>query len=215
MVAIIVLALAAAFVALRLYSVLGRRTGHEQPIARPAEPVAIPAIAAERPRAEPPREMPGDGELIRPAAAQGVRAIVSADPSFDVTRFLGGARQAYGMILDAFWKGDEAELARFSNEEVAQAFSHAIAERKAAGHTLENRLVAIEHAVIERARVESGTAHVTVRFDADLATVTRDANGTVVAGSMTDAVPTHDLWTFARTLKSADPDWTLVETDEA
>ena len=54
-----------------------------------------------------------------------------------------------------------------------------------------------------------------MRFDADIAAVTRDAEGQVIAGSLTDAVPTHDLWTFARTLKSSDPNWKLADTDEA
>ena len=54
-----------------------------------------------------------------------------------------------------------------------------------------------------------------MRFDADIAAVTRDADGVVVAGSMSDAVETHDVWTFARALKSDDPNWKLAETDEA
>ena len=54
-----------------------------------------------------------------------------------------------------------------------------------------------------------------MRFDADIAAVTRDAEGQVIAGSLTDAVETHDVWTFARTLKSGDPNWKLADTDEA
>ncbi len=42
----------------------------------------------------------------------------------------------------------------------------------------------------------------------------RDAEGNVLAGSLTDAVETHDVWTFARTLKSSDPNWKLADTDE-
>jgi predicted lipid-binding transport protein (Tim44 family) len=54
-----------------------------------------------------------------------------------------------------------------------------------------------------------------VRFDADIAAVTRDGEGNGLAGSRTDAVETHDVWTFARTLKSSDPNWKLADTDEA
>ena len=54
----------------------------------------------------------------------------------------------------------------------------------------------------------------TVRFEADIAAVTRDAEGAVVAGSMSDAVQTRDLWTFRRDLSSRDPNWLLIETDE-
>jgi len=75
--------------------------------------------------------------------------------------------------------------------------------------------VSIENAVIEQARLDGQTASVTIRFDADIAAVTRDGEGTVLAGSLTDAVPTHDVWTFSRNVRSDDPNWTLVETDEA
>ncbi len=53
-----------------------------------------------------------------------------------------------------------------------------------------------------------------MRFDADIAAITRDKDGNVIAGSMTDAVATHDVWTFSRDLRSADPNWKLTETDE-
>lgn len=80
---------------------------------------------------------------------------------------------------------------------------------------LDNRLVEIEQAVISDATLEGRTARITVRFDADIAAVTRDAEGHVVAGSMTDAVETHDVWAFTRELRSRDPNWKLAETDEA
>jgi predicted lipid-binding transport protein (Tim44 family) len=119
------------------------------------------------------------------------------------------------MILEAFWRGDEEELARFVDDAVRDEFSRAIAERKDAGHVLDNRLVAIERAVIERARLEGHMAMITVRYDADIAAVTRDSDGNVVAGSLSDAVPTHDVWTFSRHVRADDPNWVLIETDEA
>jgi predicted lipid-binding transport protein (Tim44 family) len=53
-----------------------------------------------------------------------------------------------------------------------------------------------------------------VRFEADIAAVTRNSEGQVVAGSLSDAVQTRDLWTFRRDLASRDPNWLLIETDE-
>ena len=119
------------------------------------------------------------------------------------------------MILEAYWRGDEEALRRLTDDDVFEAFSQAIAERKAAGQVLDNRLVSIETAVIEQARLAAGVASVTIRFDADIAAVTRDTEGNVIAGSLTDAVPTHDVWTFSRQVRSDDPNWMLVETDEA
>ena len=134
---IIVLALIALFVGLRLVSVLGRRTGHEQPIARPLERVPVPApvsTPAAPSRADPVNPL---DEALDPRAIDGVRAIVAADPGFDLGRFIEGAKSAYKMTLEAFWEGDEEELARLADDEVRSAFSHAIADRKAAGHRFE------------------------------------------------------------------------------
>ena len=214
MVQIILLAMVALFVGLRLYAVLGRRTGHEQPIAKPVE--VQPANAALRP-ADVKREIvapPGE-TLIEPRATDGARAIVAADPNFDVARFLDGARHAYKMVLEAFWRGDKTELGQLADDEVRDAFAQAIDVREAAGEVLDNRLVTIERAVISAARLEGQMAVVTVRFDADIAAVTRDMDGNVVAGSLTDAVPTHDVWTFSRHVRADDPNWVLIETDEA
>jgi predicted lipid-binding transport protein (Tim44 family) len=89
-----------------------------------------------------------------------------------------------------------------------------VEQRKAQGLTLDNRLVAVEQAVIAEAELARTVAEVTVRFEADIAAVTRDGEGAVVAGSMSDAVQTRDRWTFRRDLASRDPNWLLIETDE-
>ena len=212
---IVLLAMVALFVGLRLYSVLGRRTGHEQqPILRPAEtapaaeaPAAAADFAPERPETA--------GLVYEETAAGGIRAIVSADPGFDVGRFVEGAQAAYRMILEAFWRGDREELRFLCAPDVYAAFEAAIAERETAGHRLDNRLVTIERAVIQDARLLGRIAEIDVRFDADIAAVTRDKDGSVIAGTLTDAVPTHDVWTFRRTMGSDDPNWLLVDTDEA
>lgn len=213
---IVILAMIFALLALRLYSVLGKRTGHEQQMPAPADDrPAIPAPAT-RPAidARPNPVRPGE-VLIAPEAQPGIRAIIAADRTFDVTRFLGGARSAYGMILEAFWTGDKYRLKTLCDTEVYDAFAGSIDERTAAGHVLDNRLVRIDDARIIDATLNSGTAHVTVLFEADIAAVTRDADGTVIAGSLEDAIPTRETWTFSRDLRSTTPDWILVATDEA
>lgn len=210
---IILFAMVAGFLALRLYAVLGKRTGAEQPLPKPAEERALPPLPRTIEAPAEPRE--SGNRAIETGAESGLRALVSADPSFDVTQFIEGAKAAYKMILEAFWKGDEETLGWLVEDEVRSGFAEAIEERKAAGHVLDNRLIAIERAMIVDASVEGRLARVKVRFDADIAAITRDADGNHVAGSMSDAVETHDIWTFARTLRSDDPNWKLVETDEA
>lgn len=199
---------------MRLYSVLGKRTGHEQPLPRAAED--RPALAAVPRTVE---AVPDAREVanrnLEPKAESGLRAIVAGEPGFDVARFLEGAQAAYRMVLEAFWKGDEDALADLAVDDVRAAFVEAIEARREAGEVLDNRLVSIERALIADATLTGREARITVRFDADIAAVTRDAEGNVLAGSLTDAVETHDVWTFARTLKSSDPNWKLADTDEA
>jgi predicted lipid-binding transport protein (Tim44 family) len=212
---IVILALVALFIGLRLYSVLGERTGHEQlPILRPADQDArVHPPVAQPPAAAPSADNSADLAFV-PLAGPGVRAILAADSSFDVARFLEGAKAAYRLILESFWKGDLAALKPHVDAHVYDTFADAVEQRAKDGFTLDNRLVTIEQAVISEATLERSVAIVTVRFEADIAAVTRNAAGEVVAGSMSDAVQTRDLWTFRRDLSTNDPNWLLIETDE-
>jgi len=215
MIGIIIFAMIALFLGLRLYAVLGKRTGHEQPLSRPAEDLVrerpiVPAIEDAR---DGPAVVPEEQHMA--SADSGLRAIGAADRSFSTAEFLEGAKQAYRLILEAFWAGKEEDYRAYVSDDVREAFGEDIAERAAQGHVLDNRMVRIERAVIADAKFSNGTAEITVRFDADIAAVTRDTEGKVIAGSLTDAVPTHDAWTFSRNLRSSDPNWLLTDTDEA
>ena len=213
---IVILAMIAAFLGLRLYSVLGRRAEHEEePVPTRFDPVdaAQPRNAQPQLRpAQPVRPAGLDGAL--PAVERGVREIAAADRRFDIGSFVEGAKGAYAMVLEAFWKGDRETLKELCDDDVYAGFDAAISAREAAGETLDNRLVRIEDAKIDMAELVGKTARVTVRFVADIAAVTRDKDGNVVAGSLDDAVEARDLWTFKRDVREADPHWLLDETDE-
>jgi predicted lipid-binding transport protein (Tim44 family) len=118
------------------------------------------------------------------------------------------------MILEAFWKGDKDELRQLCDGDVYEGFAAAIDARLESGETLDNRLIRIEDTTISAAKLEGSRARVTVRFRSDIAAVTRNAEGLVVAGSLDDAIEAVDVWTFSRDVTSADPDWLLDETDE-
>ena len=214
MTAIVILALVAVFIGLRLYHVLGERTGHEQPILKPADPetrIEPPAATTTSPTTT----ISDGGDLAYlPTAGPGVRALLAADPTFDVARFLEGAQQAYQMILESFWKGDLEAMRSHVDAHVFETFSGAVDQRAKDGLVLDNRLVTIDQAVIAGAELNGKVAMVEVRFEADIAAVTRNAEGEVVAGSLSDAVQTRDRWTFRRDIGAADPNWQLVETDE-
>jgi predicted lipid-binding transport protein (Tim44 family) len=212
---IVILALVALFIGLRLYSVLGERTGHEQqPILKPADPDARVEPRVNQPSATPQPSIDAGDMAFLPTAGPGVRAILAADPTFDVARFLEGAKAAYRMILESFWKGELDAVRGHVDDHVYETFATSVEQRKKEGLTLDNRLVNVDQAVIAEASQERGVAILSVRFEADIAAVTRNSEGQVVAGSLSDAVQTRDLWTFRRDVASHDPNWLLIETDE-
>ena len=214
---IVIFAAIAAFLGLRLYAVLGKRTGHEQPFAAPEDQLVPPANQGQPQSDTPERARIGDTQpaFVDDSASAGLRAIAGADRSFTPDGFVDGAKSAYQMILEAYWAGKMDDVASFVADDVREAFTEAHAERTEADEVLDNRLIAIERAVISAATLEGGIATVTVRFDADIAAVTRDSEGRVVAGSVSDAVTSHDIWTFSRDTRSSDPNWVLTDTDEA
>ena len=223
---IVILAMIAAFLGLRLYSVLGRRAEHEEepiqgrfeakgdapPGARVGAPTQTDRPQSDRPGAPPQPRLLVPG--VTPAIERGVREIAAADRRFDLMAFIEGSKGAYRMVLEAFWRGDKDELGQLCDSDVYEGFVSAIEARLAAGETLENRLVRIEDATIVAASLQASIARITVRFTADIAAVTRDSQGQVIAGSLDDAIETRDMWTFSRNVTSADPDWLLDETDE-
>jgi predicted lipid-binding transport protein (Tim44 family) len=213
---IIILAMIAAFLGLRLYSVLGQRAEHEEEsIPKRPEPqqelreTDAPAVNAPQ-NAQQFQEVPG----IIPAVERGVREISAADRRFDILGFLEGAKGAYGMVLEAFWNGDRESLKELCDDDVYESFDAAITAREEAGEKLDNRLIRIEEVVIDRASLDGTMARVAVRFVADIAAVTYDKDGAMIAGSLDDAVESRDIWTFMRDVNSADPNWLVDETDE-
>ncbi len=215
MLEIVLLAMVAAFLGLRLYSVLGRRAEQEEepavqrfesddkPAIRPAA-VPVPAVA--------PR--PAELEGVMPAVERALREIGSADSKFNLTQFLDGARGAYRMILEAYWNGDRETLRDLCDDDVYAGFVGAIDAREAAGETLSNKLIRIEEVRVHSAILDGGMARIALLFVADIAAVTRDKDGTVIAGSLDDAIESRDVWTFSRNIASRDPNWLLDETDE-
>jgi predicted lipid-binding transport protein (Tim44 family) len=210
------LAMLAGFIGLRLYHVLGRRTGHEKPVAdpfRPAKPDALRPAGRSRADADAPIaiDLPPD---VAPDVRPGLEQVARADRSFAADRFLAGAQGAYAMVLESFWKGDIDQLSDLVSDEMLANFRAAMEARKASGERIENRLLQVDRAQIVGAHMSGTMAEITVRFDAEIVTVTRDAEGRVIAGDPAQSVETHDLWTFSRHTASDDPAWLLVATDE-
>jgi len=216
---IILFAMVAAFLVLRLRSVLGRRTGNERRrpgVVRQAEPPRdqIPADKViafdQRPNGVAP---PATTEPAGDAVAAGLARIHDADPSFDPPHFLEGARAAFDMIVAAFAEGDKAKLRPLLSDEVYQPFSTAIDERNAAHETLESRILALKQLDIVAAELDGRIARVTLKLVSDQINVLRAHDGSVVDGDPEHATEKTDFWTFARDTRLTDPNWALVATD--
>lgn len=237
---IIFLALAV-FIFIRLRSVLGQRTGRERP---PYDPysrrdaakapagasdkvVNFPGTTAEQaPVPEPVEPVDTDGQEPAPArwagvaevgsaVANGLDAIAAQERGFDAQHFLTGARAAYEMIVTAFANGDRAALKDLLARDVLDGFSAAIGEREQRGEKMETQFVGVDKAEIIEASAKARTAHVTVRFQSQLISVTRDKNGAVIDGDPEQVADVTDVWTFSRELGARDPNWKLVATEAA
>lgn len=211
---ILLLGAIAGFIALRLRAVLGQRTGHEQK----RRPPHIGESEAEN-RAEdadgkvitlPRREAPApaaDPEMDRKLAA-----IRSVDADFDAADFLDGAKAAYEMVVTAFAAGDKDALRPLLSREVFNDFASAIDDRASRGETMQTTFVGLRGTEILDTQVNNRIAEVTVKFQSELISVTKDAQGHTIAGHGNAVEQVTDVWTFARDMRSRDPNWTLIAT---
>ena len=197
---LIIFAGLAAIVLYQLYSVLGRRVGR-QPGDDPA-----PDLARSLPQNDEP-DVPIEDDGVQ---LTGLAALRALDPAFDLTRFLGGSRSAYEMVVKAFASGDRDTLKKLLSPEVLASFESGISAREAEGRTDEVEFLQAPRADMEKADVVGDNARITVRFLAEFRSRSKGPEGEAV-----DDRRTAELWTFERNLKSRDPNWTLVHVDAA
>ena len=228
---IIFLALAV-FIFVRLRSVLGTRTGNERPPFDPysgkePKPATLPdkpaipnradetAVAREAERDVAPAERWKGVAAPGSAVAAGLDAIANVDRNFDARHFLEGAKGAYEMIVMAFAEGDRKTLRNMLGAELFEEFAAALNEREAKGLKMESRFVSLDKAEIKNAELAGNEARVTIDFVSQLVSATRDKDGNIVEGSAEALTDVEDLWMFARDVTSPDPNWKLVENNEA
>lgn len=151
---------------------------------------------------------PDDAPPEQAVQGRGLAFLLEADPSFDETNFVNGAKRAYEMILTAFAEGDLSSVRDFLGEDVYAGFADAIAARAAAGQTLSTQITRLDKPVLEDARVENGTVQLDVRYRAELISYVHTGE----ENSEAAPAPSRDLWTFERPLKADGPNWLLVAT---
>jgi predicted lipid-binding transport protein (Tim44 family) len=209
---ILVLAGIAVFLILKLRSVLGTREGYE-PTAMPADEVK-PRPKFDVVEGGPDRDIADN--TTDPASVAALAEMKKADPAFNVTDFLKGARGAYEMILMAFDKGELDRIKPFLGDDVAATFAEAVAARTQQGLTITSTFAGVRELTLTEATYNPVTklAEIEVRFLGELSRAVRDANGTVIEGNPTAILKQRDTWTFARTMGTPDPNWHLAATGD-
>ncbi len=214
---LILFAMVAAFLVLRLRGILGRRTGFERPPA-PLDQTApgdgqrtIDTTAEELAEG---RALPAPAHGLPAAASpagQALARIRQVDPAFDPGAFLDGAAGAFRMIVTAFAAGDRQTLKGLLSPDVFADFAAAVSAREEAGETQRTEVAAFRETSLVEADLRGTFATIGVRFVTDQVNITTGKGGLLVAGSEA-VVETIDVWSFARDLNAADPTWLLVGT---
>ncbi|MBY0407699.1 MAG: Tim44/TimA family putative adaptor protein, partial [Rickettsiales bacterium] len=210
---IIILALVAGFILLRLRSVLGDKVGNDSPsyFNKPATPAnerkeAIVQLDEKalkaKPRPEPDSYMAKvkDEEVIA-----GVNAIKAKDPEFLASYFLEGAKGAFEMVFDAFAKGDRDTLRFLLDKPVYEEFSHALESREAQPFKTDTTLISVQAKDIISASLTGNIARIAVKFASEQVTVTRDEAGEIVGGDASLINAIEDEWVFERDVTSRNP----------
>ena len=216
---IILLGLLAGFIAFRLYSVLGRRTGHERTreeqlrLPDGAEPNPKPAATKDNVVTLPERPaQAGAGSAGATPLARALMDIKLADRTFDSERFLSGARAAYEMIVTAFARGERDVLRPLLSDDVFETFERAIKSRETRHVRVDFTFLKLKSARISGAEMKGRTAEVTVTFESEVMMAGYDPSGALVEGDPKTPHSVTDIWTFARDTSSRDPNWALVAT---
>jgi len=211
---LLVLAGIAVFLIMRLRNALGTRDGYE----RPPEPMAGPTPAANRSFEV--IEGGEDRDITDHVPAESESAIAlaemkRAEPSFSLSEFLGGARGAYEMILMGFENGDLDDLVPFLSRDVFESFDEVVQLREREGLTVEANFIGVRELSVSEAvfNEASKEGEISVRFVAELTSVIRDREGTIVEGDANTVKEQRDIWTFARAMGSDNPNWKLVATE--
>ncbi len=231
---------AAVLIFLKLRSVLGRRTGDEP--ARferyRAERAAAEAQAAAKPDGKvvtlPRRDRDAATDVAatresdqdrmqrmtqiaagNSGLARGLIDIALADRKFEPAEFMRGAKAAYESIVMAFAEGNRSLLRDLLSPEVYDGFATALDQRGARKETVEQSFIGIKSAEMLDAELSGGTAQITLTFVSELSSATRNMAQEIVAGDPKRIKEVTDIWTFARDVNAATPNWRLVATRAA
>lgn len=136
------------------------------------------------------------------------------DPSFDPKAFVGGAKEAFPMIVESFAKADLKTLKMLLSDGVYSTFEQAIEDRKNKGETLITDVHAVKDCKIMGIKKIDKMAYIKLRFLAEESIAVRDREGNIIHGNPDKIISMNDVWTFGRDVRSKDPTWYLYETSD-
>ena len=216
---LVILALIAGFILLRLRSVLGSKSGDDffsrGPLDRQPETKPEPVIQVDEKSLK--TKLPEEPDtylasLGSSPVAETLRQIKARDPQFTATHFMQGAKMAFEMVFDAFVKGDRQTLKLLLSPSIFQQFSRELDNRDAQENKSETTLVSVTARDITQAMLDRNTARLTVHFESEQVTVVRGPKGDIVEGNPSELHHADDHWIFERDVTSKNPNWKIIET---
>ena len=186
---IILLAMIAGFVFLRLRGILGKRTGFDG------------------------KAPPQFGKILKEAAAKQATKQEAFDENAQ-KEFLNGAKIAYETIITDFSDNDNKLTTSkpLLNKEIYNQFNDALKERSQRGHYAEITFIGINSAIIKEHKKIDKILNVTVDFIAEVITCIKDKDKKIISGDPEKIKKIYDTWVFSRDITSANPNWQLVNT---
>ena len=184
---IILLAMIAGFIFLRLRGILGKKTGHEEKISA--------TFSREFPTGK-------DQEKLN-------------EKNFDEDakkEFLNGAKIAYETIITDFSKGNLKEIKSLLDKKIFDQFNEALKERKKKGLISEATFIGINSADIKEYKLLNNIFEVTVDFISEIISCVRDKDKKIISGDPGKIKKVHDTWRFIKDVRSSNPNWLLIDT---
>ena len=205
---ILIFAVIAVLLVLRLRSVLGQRNGYEQP-----QDNQVKESFSDKSNA--PIPFPKAADKSAKISGSGLDALRRVDRQFNEKEFVQGATAAFDMILTAFADGDQAQLKRLLSYDLLQSFMQTIHDRTAAKESLEITINDICEVSILNVELVDSVASITVHFHTTQTRIARDEQGDVMEDSDIEPQEFIDIWTFERDLTLSDLNWKLAETESS
>ena len=211
--------LVAAFLIIRLRSVLGRRTGNEK---RPKDIFMYQdtVLGSGKKKTisekEDIKEKSFDESLsknkVNLKKGTALEKIYFFDQTFSTKKFLAGAKNAYQQIINSYANGEINKIKYLLDSKVFSTFSNEIKSRVKKKYTLEHTLISIKSAAVEKIYVKSSIADIVVKFVSEQVNLLKNKDGKVLKGN-DEYIENHtNYWTFSKDLKSNDPNWKLIVT---